>query len=58
MNTRDQIWDMMIECGIATQEELELVTCINGYTIETLDDIYFARTGYRDSKDLLDEEVE
>ena len=58
MNKVDEIWDMMIEYGIATREELELVTCINGYTIETLDDIYFARTGYRDSTDLLDEENE
>ena len=58
LNTRDEIWDAMIDYNIATKEELELVTCINGYTLETLDDIYFARTGYRDAKELLEKEIE
>lgn len=33
--------------GYATQGELELVTCINGYKEETLNDVIYARTGYR-----------
>ena len=39
--------DYLIECGIATEDEIQLVTTINGFTIETLDDILYARTGYR-----------
>jgi hypothetical protein len=44
---KDQLWDKLIESGIATEEELKLVTCINGYTVETLNDVLFARTGER-----------
>ena len=38
----------IIDCGIATDEEIELVTSLNGYTEETLDDIVYVRTGYHD----------
>lgn len=38
----------IIDYGIATDEEIELVTSLNGYTEETLDDIVCARTGYDD----------
>ena len=40
----NEVWDLLIEYGVATQEELELVTCINGYNIDTLNDIIYART--------------
>lgn len=65
--TVDEVWDLLTEYGIATQEELELVTCINGYNIgalndiiyngyniDALDDIIYARTGYRDIMQLQD----
>lgn len=53
--TFDEVWDFLIEYGIATQEELNLVTCINGYSIDTLNDVIYARTGYRDIEQLEDE---
>jgi chemotaxis regulatin CheY-phosphate phosphatase CheZ len=46
----DQMWDWLLDMGIATEEELQLVTDINGYSLETLNDILFARTGYRDQE--------
>ena len=54
----DEVWDLLIEYGVATQEELELVTYINGYNIDTLNDIIYARTGYRDIEQLQDEIAE
>ena len=54
----NEVWDLLIEYGIATQEELELVTCINGYNIDTLNDVIYVRTGYRDIEQLQDEIVE
>ena len=45
--TNDDYWQWLIDNAIATEEELQLVTSINGYSTETLDDILFARTGYR-----------
>ena len=44
------LWDYMIEQGIATDDELRLVTSINGMNIDTLNDVLYVRTGYRDIK--------
>ena len=42
------IWDLIINYRIATDEELQLVTSINGYNIESLNDVIYCRTGYHD----------
>ena len=42
------IWEKIVEYGIATEDELQLVTDIVGYNLEALNDIIYARTGYRD----------
>jgi hypothetical protein len=44
---QDNMWDNMIQLGIATQKELELVSCLNGYSMQTLNDVLYAKTGYR-----------
>ena len=46
-------YEALIEAGVATEGELELVTNINGVTIETLEAVLYARTGYRDLVDYL-----
>jgi len=51
------IWDYLVDMGIATDDEIKLVTDINGLTEETLNDIIYARTGYH-SIEQLQEEVE
>ena len=51
----DEVWDLLNEYGVATQEELELVTCINGYNIDTLNDVVYARTGFRNLDQLMEE---
>ena len=43
--TLEQKMEFLIEHGIATEEEIRLVTCINGWNDESLDDIYYAREG-------------
>lgn len=48
MMTLDYIWRRIIELGIATDDELQLVTSINGYSEESLNDVIYVRTGYRD----------
>lgn len=50
-------WDWLLDMGIATEKELQLVTDINGYSIETLNDVLYARTGYRDKEQLEEEEL-
>lgn len=44
---KEKLWDYLIGNGIAAGSELQLVTCINGYNLETLESVLFARTGYR-----------
>ena len=53
--TLDEIWDRLIDEGIATEDELQLVTDINGYTKETLYDVLYCRTGYRNFEQMEDE---
>ena len=52
---RYDIWDAIVEHGIATEEELELVTAINGYNSDTLNDVIYVRTGYRNIKQFLED---
>lgn len=54
----NKVWDLLIEYGVATQEELELVTCINGYNIDTMNDVIYARTGYRNIEQIQNEIAE
>ena len=44
----NELWDWLVDMGIATEEELGLITDINGYSVETLNDVLYSRTGYRD----------
>ena len=55
-NEIEKIWDYLVESEIATEEEINLITCINGYSVETLNDVIYARTGYRSLDQLIDDE--
>ncbi len=48
MKNLDKYFDYLVETGIATENEIELVTSINGWKEESFDDILYVRTGYRD----------
>ena len=47
-------YDILIDSGIASEETINIVTNINGYTRETMQDILYAATGFRNF-DQLDE---
>ena len=51
----DKLWDFITVNEIATDDEIRLVTNINGYNEETLNDIIYARTGYRDYEQCTDD---
>ena len=55
MRELHEIWNLIINYGIATNEELHLVTDIMGYSIETLNAVIYARTSYRDIEQYLEE---
>jgi len=54
---RDRAWGWMLEMGIATEDEMKLVCNINGFSLETLEDILYAKTGYRSFDQVMDEAV-
>lgn len=47
-------WNFILENNIASVESLELITNINGYNIETLNQVIHANTAYHDIKQLYD----
>ena len=48
MENLNTLYEKIVEYGIATEEEINLVTCINGWNEEAMNDIIYTRTGYRD----------
>ena len=52
--TINEYWEYLTENGIATEEELQLVTSINGYNEDTLNDVLYIRTGYRSIEQMED----
>ena len=52
-----ETWDRLVDAGYFTDKELELVTYINGYSIETLNDCIYARFGYRSLEQMEGEEL-
>jgi hypothetical protein len=52
----NQAWFNLVEYEIATDEELQLVMNINGYKIETLNAVLYARTGYHSWNQYQEEE--
>lgn len=47
MDNVNEYYSYLIDQGIATESELDLITSINGWSIETLNDVLYERTGYR-----------
>ena len=53
---KDEIYDYLIDYGIATEEEISLVCSINGTNEDSLNSILYSRTGYRDIEQIKEEE--
>ena len=53
----ETLWDNLVNYEIATVEELRLITDINGYNLEALEDVLYARTGYRSWDQFKDSEL-
>jgi hypothetical protein len=51
----DDLWSYFVDNEFFSPAELELLTSINGYSIDTLNDALYARYGYRDLDQLVEE---
>lgn len=49
------LYDELLERDLFTRDELRLITNINGYSIETLNNAIFARYGYRDLEQMMED---
>ena len=49
------MWDIFIDYGLCSEETLQVVTNINGYSEETMLDILYAVTGFRNFEQLADD---
>lgn len=45
--TANEMWDQLLEMGVSEQT-LQIVTSINGFSPDTLEDVLYAHSGYRD----------
>lgn len=50
----EEVSSFIIDNGIATLDEVQLVTGINGWTVKSLDDIIFYKTGFHSVEQLFD----
>lgn len=46
----DKIRDRIVNAGIASEGTLRVITAINGYSVETLNDVIYAVSGVRNWK--------
>jgi len=53
--TTNELWDKLLEQELFTELELQLITDINGFNVETLNDAIYARYGYRDYEQMMEE---
>lgn len=51
--TINELYNVLIDSDLFTEAELRLLTNINGFSIETLNDAIYSRYGYRDYNQLM-----
>ena len=57
MFDKNEMWDFLIDMKIATEEELQLVTDLMGFSRETLESVLHTRTGYVDMTQYVEAEL-
>ena len=53
--TVELAWECLVNLGVS-EETLRIITCINGYSMETMESVLYAVTGYRTFDQLEEEE--
>jgi hypothetical protein len=51
----NEVWDFIIDVNIASEETLKVITNINGYNIDTLNDVIYSETSYNDMEQCMKE---
>lgn len=56
--TKSELFERIINDGIATESEVTLVIDLLGYSVETLNLIIYVRTGYRNIEQYEESEID
>ena len=54
----NELLDLLLEYSVATQEELELMTCLDGYNVDAFNDVMYALDDYQLIEQIQSEIVE
>lgn len=49
------LWEMMVDTGVCTDDELGLATALCGRSVQTLESVLYIRTGYRSLEQMFEE---
>ena len=52
----EKLWDLIVNYELTSEQSLQLVTRLNGYTLETMEDVLYALTGYRSYEQFMENE--
>lgn len=52
----ERLWDLLVNYELVSEESLKLVTCINGYSLETMERVLYASTGYHSHEQFMEYE--
>lgn len=55
MNT-SKAWDILLDELNVSEDTLNIITSINGYSLETLEDVLYTVAGYRDFEQYQEEQ--
>ena len=50
------IWDLLVNFELATEATLQLITRLNGYNLETMENVLYALTGYHSYDQFMENE--
>ena len=53
--TVEELFELLIDLNLFTKQELQLITCINGFNLQTLEDALYCRYGYGSVDQFLEE---
>ena len=52
----EKLWDLIVNYELATESTLQLVTRLNGYTLETMENVLYALNGYHSYDQFMENE--
>lgn len=52
----DKLWDLLVNYELASESTLQLITRLNGYSLETMENVLYVLTGYHSYEQFMENE--